>query len=493
MRNSALFVTALLYLLLFPLRSVHSQYVEWMQVYGGEHQESGYSVEQTNDGGFIVAGNTYSFGAGSYDFYLVKTDSLGDIEWEKTYGTSARERAYSVQQTSDNGFIIAGSKNPASSGPYDIYVIKTDSMGNVQWDEIYGFPGHNDYCYSIRQTEDNGYIIGGQTDSVCVGISSDIYLIKVDSIGSIQWDSRYGGESGEFGRSVILTSDGGYAIAGSTQSYGAGSSDFYLVKTDSSGCLEWDAVFGGYSWDYCNDLVETTDGGFAIVGYTMSFSVSTSMWVIKTDSSGCLEWDSVIECDLSSEAYGICNSDEGGYVISGQLYPAPDELLDGCVVKLDEEGSTQWRITFGGDSNEMLRSIRQTSDGNYITVGNTGSYGPGLYNIWVVKINAEVSIQEESSVFISPDSFLLNVRPNPMRSHANISYSLYQPAHVTIVIYDISGRRICELSDNNQESGSNSLYWAGTDEYGQLLSDGIYFVQLEVDGKKEVQRLVLLR
>ena len=175
------------------------------------------------------------------------------------------------------------------------------------------------------------------------------------------------------------------------------------------------------------------------------------------------------------------------------MYPAPDELLDGCIVKLDADGCTQWKIIFGGDNNDMLRSIRQLSDGNYIAVGKTASYGSGMYNMWVVQISDEVSIQEESSVLINPSTFSLNIRPNPARSHTNISYSLYQPAHVTVAIFDISGRRVCELAHDSQQSGSNSLYWTGADEHGQLLSEGVYFVQLEVDGKKEIQRLVLLR
>ena len=207
--------------------------VLWTNTFGGSNVDVGKSVQQTSDGGFIVGGWTWSFGAGIRDFYLIKTDEKGDALWTKTYGGTNDDLGYSVQQTSDGGFIFAGDTRSFGVGNVDIYLIKTDESGNTLWTRTFGGSG-DDFSRSVQQTSDGGYIIGGSTRSFGSG-GTDIYLIKTDGGGSILWTNTFGGGDLDVSTSVQQTSDGGYIIIGYTRSFGAGSHDFYLVKTDANG------------------------------------------------------------------------------------------------------------------------------------------------------------------------------------------------------------------------------------------------------------------
>jgi hypothetical protein len=204
---------------------------EWFEVphhLGGWFDDSGYSVQQTSDGGYIITGETYSFGAGDSDVYLVKVDSEGNLKWQKTFGGSDLDYGYSVQQTSDGGYIIAGTTSSFGEGGTDVYLIKTDLTGQFQWQKTFG--GNNgDYGYSVQQTSDGGYIIAGQTYSSGAGLW-DAYLVKADPDGNQQWEMTFGGSGQDRVYSVQQTNDGGYIIAGETYSFGTGDSDVYLIK-----------------------------------------------------------------------------------------------------------------------------------------------------------------------------------------------------------------------------------------------------------------------
>jgi hypothetical protein len=204
-----------------------------------------YSVQQTSDGGYIVAGQTYSFGAGNYDVFLVKTDANGDVQWAKTYGGTSSEQAFSVQQTSDGGYIVAAYTTSFGAGNNDFFFIKTDANGNVQWAKTYG--GTNeDWASSVQQTSDGEYIVAGYTASFGAG-SYDIFLIKADASGNVQWAKTYGGTSYDYATSVQQTSDGGYIVAGQTYSFGAGGGDFFLIKTDENGNIGSCGIVGNAS------------------------------------------------------------------------------------------------------------------------------------------------------------------------------------------------------------------------------------------------------
>jgi len=200
----------------------------WNKTFGGAEDDNGYSVQQTSDGGYIITGHTDSYGAGGYDVWLIKTDSSGSVAWNKTFGGSSGDGGYSVQQTSDGGYIIVGITYSYGAGGGDVWLIKTNSSGNVAWNKTFGGSSGDD-GYSVQQTSDGGYIIVGITYSYGAG-SADVWLIKTDSSGNEIWDKTFGGSDDDSGISVQQTSDGGYIIAGETFSYGAGSNDVWLIK-----------------------------------------------------------------------------------------------------------------------------------------------------------------------------------------------------------------------------------------------------------------------
>jgi len=246
-RNRAVWPPALTFLICCLLPCSCPAQITFERVYGGVDTDAGMSVQQIQDGGYIIAGGTWSFGVGWPDFYLVQTDSMGDTVWMRTHGGSQYDLSYSVQQTQDAGYIIAGWTSSFGAGGDDVYLIKTNSLGDRVWTKTYGGSGH-DRGECVQQSQDGGYIIAGRTYSFGAG-GGDVYLIKTDSLGDTVWTKTYGGGDSDYGLSVQETEDGGYIIAGCTRSFGAGEPDAYLIKTDSLGDTVWTRTYGGRAND----------------------------------------------------------------------------------------------------------------------------------------------------------------------------------------------------------------------------------------------------
>jgi uncharacterized delta-60 repeat protein len=258
---------------------------QWNKIFGGNGNDRAYAVQQTSDGGYVIAGWTSSYGAGSADAWLIKTDADGNMLWDKTFGGSAWEDAYSVHQTSDGGYILAGFTYSFSAGGSDVWLIKTDADGNMLWDKTFGGIGL-DVAYALQLTSDGGYILSGDTNSYGAG-SSDFWLIKTDADGNMLWDKTFGGANDDEAYAVQQTSDGGYILTGFTYSHGAGSSDFWLIKTDADGNMLWDKTFGSEGLDWAWAVQQTSDGGYILAGYTTSYGAgSFDVWLIKTDANG---------------------------------------------------------------------------------------------------------------------------------------------------------------------------------------------------------------
>lgn len=283
----------------------------WSQTYGIDTTyDCGYCVQQTTDGGYIIAGQYHG-----YALWLIKTDSSGNQQWNQLFTTPWLDTAYSVQQTTDGGYVMVGGYTYAP-GPPDMWIIKTDSNGIKQWDTKTG-GGSSEYGHCIRQTTDGGYIIAGYTDSFGAG-QDDARLVKLDSGGNIVWIQNYGGTNDDRGNSVRQTSDGGYIMTGYTKSFGAGLADIYLVKTDSAGNLVWSQTYGGASDDEGNSVRQTTDGGYIIAGTTQSYgSGGVDAYLIKTDSTGNKQWDDTYGGTGFDDGQCVQQTSDGYYIIAG--------------------------------------------------------------------------------------------------------------------------------------------------------------------------------
>lgn len=259
---------------------------EWSETYGGEGYDAAWSLVVASDGGYAIVGETDSFGLGGRSAWLVKTDEYGNMEWNQTYGGTEWAYAYSLVVASDGGYAITGSTAEIIGGTYpsyiydrDFWLIKTDKFGNIEWTQSYGGP-ETDVAYSLVETSDGGYAIAGRSHLSSNG-TSDFWLVKTDAYGNMLWSQTYGGIDNEIAYSLVETSDGGYAIAGHTESFGAGDKDFWLVKTDGSGNMEWHQTYGGTESDQAYSVVEISDGEYALAGFTESFGEASRL--VRTD------------------------------------------------------------------------------------------------------------------------------------------------------------------------------------------------------------------
>jgi hypothetical protein len=359
--------------------------ITFQKTYGGVAADAGYSVQQTADGGYIIVGTTNRNAADSLDVYLIKTDAGGDTLWTKTFGGIRNDYGNSVQQTTDGGYIIAGTTYSFGAGSFDVYLIKTDANGDSLWTETFGGTGDDD-GNSVQQTTDGGYIITGESNSFGAGFGN-VYLIKTNTLGVPLWTKTYGGSGGDDGYFIQQTTDGGYIICGLTASFGAGGSDFYLIKTDATGDTIWTKTFGGTNWDYGYSVQQTADGGYIMVGSTFSFGAGDQdVYLIKTDSTGAYLWSRALGFGATTDiGESVQQTTDGGYIIAGYTnYSGYDVFL----IKIDSTGDPLWTKTFGGTSTDRGYSVQQTTDGGYIIAGNTFSFGAGGVDVYLIKTNS---------------------------------------------------------------------------------------------------------
>jgi hypothetical protein len=368
----------------------------WNKTFGGANDDFGRSVRQTSDGGYIIIGVTSSYGAGNShayadDIWLIKTDSKGDEEWNKTFGSAnVYDNGYSVQQTLDGGYILAGTTTPPYGvGSTDVWLIKADSKGDEEWNKTFG-GAKLDYGYSVQQTLDGGYVLTGNTMSYGAG-SRDAWLIKTDSKGNEEWNKTFGGAGDDDGESIQQTSDGGYIITGDTWSYGAGIWDVWLIKTDSKGDEEWNKTFGGAEWDGGHSVQQTSDGGYIITGDTGSYGAGfKDAWLIKTNSKGDEEWNRTFGSEKIDYGLSGQQTSDGGYIlITEETGAGSGRWGDVWLIKTDSKGDEEWNKTFGGAEEELCFSVQQTSDSGYIITGGTSSYGAGEFDVWLIKVKGE--------------------------------------------------------------------------------------------------------
>lgn len=364
------------------------QSVEWAVTFGGTNIDVGYDVQHTTDAGYIISGYTRSYGASGHNVWLIKTNAIGNELWNKTFGGSNDDEGESVQQTTDGGYIIAGWTESYGAGLKDVWIIKTDASGIEQWNKLFG-GSNDDGATSVRQTTDGGYIIAGYTSSYGSG-SVDAWLIKTDASGNQEWNKPLGGYSSDGAYCVKQTTDGGYILTGWTWSSGPALGNVWLVKTDNLGNQQWSKTFGGSDVDRGYSVSQTDDGGYIVTGYTASSgSGLDDLYLIKTDSSGNEQWSKTFGGSGRDYGNSVQQTSSGGYIVTGYTlsYGAGNE--DVWLVKTDSVGNKQWDQTYGGSYSDVGYSGQQTTDGGYIVTGHTLSYGAGLHDLWLIKIESD--------------------------------------------------------------------------------------------------------
>jgi len=333
----------------------------WMRTFGGSDLDAGISVQQTRDGGYIVTGGTSSLGFGGKDIWLIKTDSNGTRLWHTTFGGPNEDTGLFVQQTSDDGYVVIGGTLSYGSGGQDIWLIKTDSSGRKEWDKTFGGP-NDDVGRSIQQTSDGGYIITGWTFSLDPRVTN-LWLIKTDANGDKIWDRAFGGH-GDVGRSIQQTGDGDEVITGWTFSLSSGDADIDQISTAQ----------------------QTKDGGYIVIdrAYPQD-SNAQDLRLIKTDSSGRMEWNRTFGGSSDDVGASIQQTDDDGYIITGYTRSSGAGEEDLWLVKTDSSGHVLWERTFGGSDIDEGFSAQQTEDGGYVVTGYTRSFGSGDGDLWLLK------------------------------------------------------------------------------------------------------------
>ena len=339
--------------------------------------------QQTSDGGYIIIGSTHSYTNGSTDFLVYKLDAAGTKVWRKNFGGTSLDNGLFIQQTSDGGYICCGTTQSYTHGsPFycDMLVYKLNAAGQKDWRKNYG-GDECDHAFAIRQTSDGGYILSGETYSYVHGTyHSDVDFIayKLDAAGTKLWRKNYGGDDDDFGADIIQTADGGYAIIGRTDSYTNGDNDFLVYKLDPEGTKVWRKNYGGALSDDGYIIQQTSDGGYIILGVSNSYTHGSSdILVYKLDAAGTKLWRKNYGGTGSEYNGEIKQTMDGGYILCGTTASYTNGGYDALVYKLDAAGTKLWRKNFGGEGDDGSFYIWQTSDGGYFLFGETESYVHG--------------------------------------------------------------------------------------------------------------------
>lgn len=492
----------LFFLLLAQFGFSQTPTVEWQKCLGGTSYELAKSIQSTTDGGYIIAGSAYSANGdvvgnhGAYDAWIVKLSSNGTLEWQKALGGTSDDYANSIRQTTDGGYVVAGYTNSINGdvsgnhGSNDLWVVKLSNSGLIEWQKALGGTS-SELANSIQQTADGGYIVAGYTFSsngdvtgFHGGFVTDVWIVKISSIGVLEWQKALGGTDYDEVFSIQQTTDGGYIGAGFTGSTNGdvtgnhGNRDAWVVKLSSSGSLEWQKALGSTNNDLANSIRQTLDGGYILAGYAGANNGDVSgnhgsndAWIAKLSSSGIVEWQKSLGGTDVDIANSIQQTMEGGYIVAGYTISINGDVSgnhgsrDAWVVKLDALSILQWQKTLGGTADDYANCIQQTADAGFIVAGLTNSIdgditsNHGGNDAWIVKLGPDVLA---ISTFTAHQ---IKLFPNPAATVLKV-HDAFNLGFDKIIVTDLTGKKVLE-----QEQSSNQINV-------ENLAGGMYIIQV---------------
>ena len=516
--------------------------IEWQRSLGGTKGDEATSISQTSDGGYIIAGLSYSIdgdvsdhhGFGGFiDYWVVKLTNAGAMEWQRSLGGSDNDYPTSISQTTDGGYIVAGWSKSADGnvtgnhGERDFWIVKLTSAGAIEWEKSLGGSG-DDEAASILQTTDGGYVVAGRSrsdDGDVIGHhgatdSSDAWIVKLTNTGGMEWQKSLGGSGTDGAASIEQTSDGGYIIAGSSQSTngdGTGHhglaeySDAWIVKLTGAGGIEWQQSLGGSNHDYGNAIEQTTDGGYIVAGSSRSNDGDVSgnrgggdSWIIKLTSAGAIDWQRSLGGSDADGGTSIKQTADGGYIVAGFSESTDGnatgwhEGMDYLIVKLTNTGVIEWQQLFGGRHDDYAISIKQTTDNGYIVAGYSQSHdgdvtnnhgSAGSSDAWIVKLAPPNSTGVKPTAPPIPNPWAMNANyPNPFSSTTTITFTVPERSFVRLSVDTEQGVEVARLIEEQLEAGEYRVPFSADG-----LASGTYLYRLSSGSTSLVGKMTIVR
>ena len=428
---------------------------------GANDADEGFCMKQTSDGGYIMSGATWVDDNAWYDIAIMKADNEGNFLWTKTfgYGSGNIEVGYGIVETEAGGYMVAGGTD-GITGNNNMLAICTDADGNELWSGNYG--GDSDeYAHACDNTSDGGYILAGATNSFGAGMD-DAYLVRIDGSGNEIWSAAFGTAMFDYVTSVIQTEDGGFVAAGSTNG------DAFIFKTDGDGNEVWTKIYGGAANDEIFSIKQTSDGGYIATGKNMSEGAGDyDIWLLKLDANGDMIWSQVYGGEKKDQGFSVSVCSDGGYFIAGytESFAQAEEDSDTYLVKTSSTGLVQWTKSYGNVADDGAKSGTQTTDGGFAAFGYKYVSGQEL-NFYLVKTNQDGVVGTNS---LLNDYSSLNVYPNPAKNNAKIEFSNPENETYELIMTNMNGqvvKRIQSIIDERVIINKDNL------------PNGIYFIEL---------------
>jgi FlgD Ig-like domain len=465
--------------------------VLWEKTFGGNLKDGANSIQETNDGGYIMTGYSTSYSLGSYDIWLVKTDAEGNEQWNKTFGTEFQDIADIVRQTSDGGYIIGGYKGYdfQTSDSWNLYLIKTDANGVEEWSKFYentSFQGTN----SLIELPEGGYIVGAYDYSEGNINFSDASYIRLNAQGEELWKVTEGQLGFDIVWDIKLASDGGIIFAGVTSTYENSLRDVMLIKRDKDGNEIWNRKIDIEETDERGFSIDLTDdNGFVITGFKVDpNSGNKDAILIKTDSDGIVKWTKEYAKENQSFDFvrSVITTSDNGYAIIGCVLQTSGNY-NTILIKTDSQGNEKWYTYYSkGISAELGEFVTEININEYVIGGTitTSNTDSDMY-LAKIKVESTTDVEYIEDVVSSTSTCY----PNPFKESVDIEIRINNYGNVNFNIYDITGKKIKSILKNNLSEGNYSFSWDGKNNNGCVMKPGTYFCEILIEENREVIKL----